>query len=78
MTGLLGITAGVAAVLAVVVTSLFIGVCLAVARITDAVRGRGQRRAAGQRDARSVMPRSAGGRRRDASGEPVASRRGDR
>ena len=78
MTGLLGIIAGVAAVLAIVVTSLFIGVCLAAARITDAVRGRGQRRAAGERGDRSVMPRAADGRRRSASGDPVASGRGDR
>jgi hypothetical protein len=79
MTGLLGIIAGVAAVLAVlalVVTSLFIGVCLAVARITDAVRGRGRRGASSERDARSVAPSPASGRRRDASGEHVASGRG--
>jgi hypothetical protein len=73
---LLGIIAGVAAVLAVVVTSLFIGVCLAVARITDAVRGRRRRGVPGERDARSVMPSPSGGRRRDASGEHVASGRG--
>jgi hypothetical protein len=78
MTGLLGIIAGVASVLAVVVTSLFIGVCLAVARITDAVRGRGQPRASGERDARSVMTSSAGGRHRGISGGQVTPGRGDR
>jgi hypothetical protein len=72
---LLGIIAGVAAVLAVVMT-LFIGVCLTVARITDAVRGRRRRGVPGERDARSVMPSPSGGRRRDASGEHVASGRG--
>jgi hypothetical protein len=75
---LFGIMSGVAAVLAVVVTSLFIGVCLAVARITDAVRGRRRRRVPSERDARSVMPSPSGGRRRDASGGPVASGRSGR
>jgi hypothetical protein len=77
MTSLLGIIAGVAAVLAVVMTSLFIGVCLAVARLTDAVRGRRARGAPAGRDALALTPASAGGRRRDASGKPVASGRGD-
>lgn len=75
MTGLLGVIAGAAAVLAVVVTSL-IGVCLAVVQITDAVRGRRPRGASG--DACSVMPASAGGRHRGASGGHVASGRGGR
>ncbi|HEX6454102.1 MAG TPA: hypothetical protein VF060_32150 [Trebonia sp.] len=38
---LIGIICGVAAVLAVVGTALFIGVCLVVARLTDAMRARG-------------------------------------
>lgn len=76
MTGLLGIIAVVAAVLAVVVTSLFIGVCLGVAWIADAARGRRRRGVPDERDARSVMPSPAGGRRRNVSGKHGASGRG--
>lgn len=68
MMSLLGIVAGVAAVLAVIVTSLFIGVCLAVARVSDAVRGRRQ---AG---ARAALPSSVAG---NGSGVHAASRRGE-
>lgn len=74
---LLGIIAGVAAVLAVVVAPLFIGACLAVAWITDAVKGRSERGVPGERDARVVTPRSAGGRHRNTSVEPVVSERAD-
>ena len=43
MTSLLGIIAGISAALAVVLASLFIGVCLVVAWIADLVWGRGRR-----------------------------------
>ena len=48
MTSLLGIIAGISAVLAIVVASLFIGVCLAVAWISDGFRGHGRHGAPGE------------------------------
>jgi hypothetical protein len=72
-----GIALVLAAVLAIVVTSLVIAVCLVVAWITDAVREPSERGARGQGGARTTMPSSPDGRRRNASEVPVASRRGD-
>jgi hypothetical protein len=79
MLSLLGIAAGIAAILAVVVTSLFIGACLAVARITDAVaaaRGR-QRGMRGGGGARAAKAPAAGSMHRGARRVPAAPRRGD-
>ncbi len=81
MVSMFGIFAGVAAVLAVIVTSLVIAVCLAVSRTTDTVRGargRPQRRARGWGGAGAEMPPSPVSRHRNASGMPGVSRRGDR
>jgi hypothetical protein len=78
MVTLWGIFAGVAVLLAVVVTSLVIGVCLAVARITDAVqasRGRPQRRVSGRGGGRMAMPPAPGSGRRNPPDVPVAPRR---
>ena len=72
MLSLLGIVVAVAAVLAVVVASLVIGVCLAIAWVSDAVRGHPRT------DARATVFPAAGGRRRDGSGAHAASRRGGR
>lgn len=75
MVSLLGIMAAIAAVLAIVVTSLFIGVCVAVARITDVGR---EDRVRGPGGARPAVVPAAGSRRRDGSGVPAASWRADR
>jgi hypothetical protein len=92
MLGFIGIIAGVALFLAVVVSGLFIGTCLLVAWITDTIGGgsrRGQR--GGGRRAGRDGPRAGDGGRpgpgvpvpsrqgyppRDGSGVPVASRQG--
>lgn len=73
----IGILLVIAAVLAIVVTSLVIAVCLVVAWITDALREHPERGARGQGGARTRMPSSPDGRRRNDSRVPVASRRGD-
>jgi hypothetical protein len=78
MLSFVGIIAGVALILAIVVSTLIIGTCLVIAWVTDTVGGpsrpgqRGGRRRAG-RDA----PPPGNGRRYD-SGVPVDSRRGYR
>jgi hypothetical protein len=69
MVTLLVIMAGVAVVVAGIVTALVIAVCLVVAQVTGAVRAvRG----------RPAPPPYAGSRPRDASGGPVAPRRANR
>jgi hypothetical protein len=78
MVSLLEIIAGVAAVLAVVVTSLVIAVCLVLAQVTAAVRtvrGHPRRVPRGVGGARPAPPPSAGSTLRDASG---VYRRGNR
>jgi hypothetical protein len=66
---------GVALVLAVVVTSLIVGVCLAAARITDAVQGlRGRPRRGGGAGTGMLPPADRG--RREGSRAPVDYRRG--
>lgn len=75
MASALGIVIAIAAVLAVVVTGLFIGLCLGVARITDFLRGGPQREVRGGHRARGAMPFAAGGRHQNPSGPPVASQR---
>lgn len=75
-----GVVAGVAAVLAVVVTSLIVGVCLAVARITDAVQAARRRqghRVRGGGAGSGVLP-PAGSGRRYGSGAPTVYQRGNR
>jgi hypothetical protein len=76
----------IAAVLAIIGTPLFIGICLLIARMTDKRTGRGRRPAAApDRDrARSGPDRGrarsgpfADGRRRDAPRARAGSRRGD-
>jgi hypothetical protein len=76
MLGFIGIIAGIALALALVVSALLIGTCLLVAWVTDAVRGgsrRGQR--GGERRGGYDAP-VAGRARQNGPGGPVASRQG--
>jgi MFS superfamily sulfate permease-like transporter len=78
MVALVAILAGIALVMAVVVTALIIGICLAIAWITDTIRAsreRSRRGTGGGGGARAATLPSAGGGRRDASGMPVSYRR---
>jgi len=83
MLGFIGIIAGIALALALVVSALLIGTCLLVAWVTDAVRG-GSRRGgydapvagrARQNGPGGPVASRQGYPRRDGSGPPVASRR---
>jgi hypothetical protein len=78
MLSFVGIIAGVALILAVIVSSLVIGTCLLIAWITDTVGGRSRpgQRGGGQRTGRGAPP--AGNGRRYDPGVPVDSRRGYR
>lgn len=81
MVALVAILAAIALVLAVVVTALIIGACLAIAWITDAIqsgRERSRRGTGGGGGARAATLPPAGNGRRDAYGMPVPSRRTDR
>lgn len=82
MLSFVGIIAGIALILAVIVSALFIGTCLVIAWVTDTVGGRsrpGQRggqRGGGRRAGRDAP--SPGNARGYDSGVPVDSRRGYR
>ncbi len=70
MLSMAGIVAAIAAILAVIVGALFIGVCLLVAWVTDAVRsagGRPQRESYGEDSTRGRALAAAGRRRRHGS-----------
>lgn len=70
---LYGMFALAAAVLAIVVSALFIGVCLLVKWISDS-----SSRASSRQEMRGEAPTTVDSRYRRASGYPVASRRGGR
>jgi hypothetical protein len=76
MLGFIGIIAGIALILAVIVSALIIGTCLVLSWVTDAIHGRPRRgRRGGGRGAGPVAPYPGNGGRPD-PGVPVASRQG--
>lgn len=76
MVTLVVMMAGLAMVLAMVVTALFIAVCLVIAQVTGS--GRSRRGVRGGGRARPALSRSAGSRPRGASSVPGAPWPGDR
>lgn len=76
-----GIMLAVAAILAIVVTALIIGVCLLIAWASDTMRGsspKESRGEGGEGDGWQPSRGTADGRHRNAQRMPVASRRGGR
>ncbi|MGH3277550.1 MAG: hypothetical protein ACRDNW_00220 [Trebonia sp.] len=70
------VMAGIAAVLAIVASALFIGACLLISWTTDTIRGPSPRQQEMERT--RMPPVAANGRHRHGPGMPVTSRHGSR
>jgi anthranilate/para-aminobenzoate synthase component II len=76
MLSLWGIIAGVAAVMAIIVTLLVVGVCLGISALSGVFGG--QRDSAQEADGRHARPPYAGSGQAGAPGRSAAARYGDR